>query len=635
MRPAFLTKCGANVSRFRLVDCQFMAIQSCITPKMLRTALSTLPQTLYDTYDQMLRAIRPEYEDFARRVLAILCFSARPIEVCELIEALATSAENGTDGYDEEEKMSTADDILQMCPGMLTLIGPLDARYNIPASERRRGFKREDVTRRILRADRRTIALAHFSVREYLVSKRVFETFSKFGLCRDSVHTWMARLCLVYLIYVGHMYPHLPLSDPGDLRWHYGTFDFLDYALTSWPFHARKSDQKSSISACLDKFRQSRATALALFDMRTRLVDKYAGLLTSSSDLRPIESHMILIKWLAYHGQLTLLELALNSAQPFMQLEDQQILEIVRPGVAAQPRLDLEDRPGIVGDRSRQSGMESLSDTAIVQRPTRVQRFYVLKSISNIPLTAIGPEVPEPRTKSLQELDRGFNFLPIGATSLALRRGHWDVVYQLLDNGFTGSKDASDLVDLDPLQTAARDGQQRAVTLILGRPADFHAYATHQYPSVKHPFYLAVANGHSQTVAALLELHFGKMVWHDVHGLTALILAARRGHLDVVEVLLQSASRMPGRLDCINAATNYGMTAVMGAHQGGYVEVVKLLMKHGAGRQRLRTGPREPARSSLSQNPRVANSGAYALRAPWVDEDDLKAAFRGTVRRGL
>lgn len=53
--------------RFRWVDCQLTALEKCLTVKMLKAALETLPRSLDDTYARILENISPDLTEIAYR----------------------------------------------------------------------------------------------------------------------------------------------------------------------------------------------------------------------------------------------------------------------------------------------------------------------------------------------------------------------------------------------------------------------------------------------------------------------------------------------------------------------------------------------------------------------------------------
>lgn len=75
--------------RFRYVECQFNALRRARNRNQLDECLRTLPRDLDGTYERILCTIPDEYVEDVRRVLTLLCFSARPLTVNELIDAHA------------------------------------------------------------------------------------------------------------------------------------------------------------------------------------------------------------------------------------------------------------------------------------------------------------------------------------------------------------------------------------------------------------------------------------------------------------------------------------------------------------------------------------------------------------------
>ena len=94
---------------------------------------------------------------------------------------------------------------------------------------------------------------------------------------------------------------------------------------------------------------------------------------------------------------------------------------------------------------------------------------------------------------------------------------------------------------LDPLQTATRDGHHKTVTLMIQAGADFKAYM--KGLRLEYLLMLAATNGHAVTVTSILAM---KIYGVDSgltgpHNVSPLLLAARKGHLDVVKVLIEDA----------------------------------------------------------------------------------------------
>ena len=144
--------------------------------------LSTLPKTLDDTYERILTSIEANGQlNDAVRVLQWLCFARRPQSLKALVDVLATDV--GSNGYFlEEERLPDPFDILVICSSLLTIREEAHSE-NIQVS-----VDPEDPI----------IQLAHFSVREYLLSGRCFlsEDFSA-----HKAHGLLAEISLIYTLH--------------------------------------------------------------------------------------------------------------------------------------------------------------------------------------------------------------------------------------------------------------------------------------------------------------------------------------------------------------------------------------------------------------------------------------------------
>jgi hypothetical protein len=82
---------------FRYVECQFAALVQCPRTKAhLLKCLESLPHSLDETYERMLCNISATCIEDAQRILAVLCFSARPLTVTELIDAHASNLDGSS-----------------------------------------------------------------------------------------------------------------------------------------------------------------------------------------------------------------------------------------------------------------------------------------------------------------------------------------------------------------------------------------------------------------------------------------------------------------------------------------------------------------------------------------------------------
>ncbi|ORY08455.1 heterokaryon incompatibility protein-domain-containing protein, partial [Clohesyomyces aquaticus] len=164
---------------FRWAACQLDALGECLTRKMLHKSLRTLPPTLDKTYDRILCAISEKHAEYAMRILQWLTFSARPLSVEEVAEVVAIDVERDP-AFDRDEVLEDPLDALKICSSLVTI--------TTNKAERRRGPVQQ------------IIALAHYSVHEYLVSNRIKQGQAKqYSMQEVECHNAIAKGCLRYL----------------------------------------------------------------------------------------------------------------------------------------------------------------------------------------------------------------------------------------------------------------------------------------------------------------------------------------------------------------------------------------------------------------------------------------------------
>ncbi|KAJ4300817.1 hypothetical protein N0V90_002905 [Kalmusia sp. IMI 367209] len=127
-----------------------------------RYSLATLPQTLDQTYDRILSAISEEDSKYAIRILQWLTFSARPLTVEEIAEVVAIDVTRDP-AFNRDEVLEDPLEALNICSSLITIT------MNKPKPTVR--LRRRPV--------QRIVALAHYSVQEYLVSNRIKQGSAK------------------------------------------------------------------------------------------------------------------------------------------------------------------------------------------------------------------------------------------------------------------------------------------------------------------------------------------------------------------------------------------------------------------------------------------------------------------------
>ncbi|KAF8479974.1 hypothetical protein JB92DRAFT_2679716, partial [Gautieria morchelliformis] len=209
-------------TRFRWVVCQMDALQKCRTPAALEKALIRLPRTLYETYDRILAGIDEDDRRDALSLLQWLAFSVGTLSMDEAVEVLATDPD-AREGplFDERRRLLDPSSIVTICSSLVTITPPEGSN-----TESSIGHHDDSV----LITD---IRLAHFSVREYLISEHLRSsttTLSYYWFNEKIAHVFIAKTCLAYLLQFN--------QDNGVNRNTARSYPLSHYAAVHWMGHA-------------------------------------------------------------------------------------------------------------------------------------------------------------------------------------------------------------------------------------------------------------------------------------------------------------------------------------------------------------------------------------------------------------
>ena len=165
-------KKSPNVCRFRWVQCQIDHLKTLRTAKVVKFALGNLPPDLDQTYDRILLSIDPADLDLLRKALQLIVFSARPLLIQEVAEAVII--EPGASQIDEDDRLQRPTDLLDIGKSLFV---QSKARPSLPFLE-----------------------LSDYSVKEYLLSERIKTgQAAAFSLNETSAETENAVRMLTYL----------------------------------------------------------------------------------------------------------------------------------------------------------------------------------------------------------------------------------------------------------------------------------------------------------------------------------------------------------------------------------------------------------------------------------------------------
>ncbi|XP_069125262.1 ankyrin repeat and KH domain-containing protein 1-like isoform X1 [Argopecten irradians] len=155
--------------------------------------------------------------------------------------------------------------------------------------------------------------------------------------------------------------------------------------------------------------------------------------------------------------------------------------------------------------------------------------------------------------------------------SLACSGGRYEVVELLLGRG--ANKEHRNVSDYTPLSLAASGGYVNIIKLLLSHGAEINSRTGSKLGI--SPLMLAAMNGHTPAVKLLLDMGSDINAQIETNRNTALTLACFQGRHEVVSLLVDRKANIEHR-------AKTGLTPLMEAASGGYVEVGRVLLDKGA-----------------------------------------------------
>lgn len=202
--------------RFQYVSCQFDALKPLKTAKKIRDALDDLPTGLDATYNRMLERINPKDQQQVARVLEWLSFSLRPLLLEEVAEVFILNWDAKVP-FDEEDRLLTPGTVLDFLRGFVT-----EVPRRIPIDDQDHYARQA--------TDVVEIRLAHFSIKEYLVSDRMPSSISAtFAIDTIHAHVHITESCLAYHLHLSKT----TIATEGLLR----QYQLWEYVVKYWSKH--------------------------------------------------------------------------------------------------------------------------------------------------------------------------------------------------------------------------------------------------------------------------------------------------------------------------------------------------------------------------------------------------------------
>ncbi|KAJ6095378.1 hypothetical protein N7486_006124 [Penicillium sp. IBT 16267x] len=542
--------------QFLWVKMQEDCLRSGKSQKKIEQAINSTPTGLEHTYERNWQKISQLPEEDRDRTISLLrwtAFALRRLTVNEITAALLIS--DDCDGVQLDELPDKVDDcyinteILDLCGSLVEI--------RTPQVETQAGL--------------RTVHLAHFSVKQYLLSNipsqgRTLQINSSLKASEEAEQsTLLANMCLCY-VDCEEVWTEIPDED----RDNDVLTAFRDYAAGSWHMHASLGNLKdgrftSLVNQLFNTENPSWGSWKTWFDLNDKdggkgeASDTESEETSESSDnknsshapstpdsedgLDPQDTSDCPLYYAAWLG--------LSEAVDLLERINEQGNMGRTALVAACGRGRLEIAKTLLDNGADQAITDNDGKT-----PLAISCLNGHYEVAKL-LLMNGKDVETPNTRLVTPL------------YCAALKGHLRIAELLLDHG--AGINTQHISELTPLHTAVEEGHIELVKLLLSKGADINI----PNDTGRVPFYSAARNGSIEIVRLLYEYGPDINVSAQANEFTPLNVAADLGHIEIVKFLIKKGAD-------INKANNAGWTTVNSAAESGHLEVVKILFENGA-----------------------------------------------------
>jgi len=493
------------------VTCQLQYLRHCLRQR-IRRALDELPDTLDETYDRTLEEIGKQNWEYAHRLFQCVAAASRPLRVEELAEFLAfdfeeTSTPTLREDWREEDP---AHAVRSTCSSLLAIV-------DMDGSS--------------------VIQFSHFSVKEYLTSKRLSESkenISRFHVSMTLAHTIIAQASLGVLLQI----------DANITKHDLEKFPLAGYAAEHWAGHARFEGVSSNIQDGTQRLFDPNLNNHH-FSVWIWIYDPERPVRIRYLSERPSRVRGTPLHYAGFHG--------LHEVVEFLIVERSQYVNA--------RGFDSQETPLSVACR------RGYSEVARVLLG-RGADSTIRDKLDRSPLDWSSNNGHVEVVRVLLENRADVNFLNWDnwtALHLASRSGHVAVARVLLGNG--AGANAKDADNRTPLHLAGNEGVTR---ILLEYGADLNARDRDN----RTPLHRAMQTDYAEVARVLLE-NGADANAGDAKNQTPLHVASALGPLDSVRLLVQHGAD-------IHARDHDGWTPFRYASAWKAQSTMQLLLEHGA-----------------------------------------------------
>ncbi|KAK1545654.1 hypothetical protein CPAR01_03156 [Colletotrichum paranaense] len=561
----------------------------------LHEHLRQLPATVEDMYENILN--RSSDIRKAKTLLHIVVVAARPFSLEEMAMAMAVESCSSSDEKPPVIETAIFQKSIRNICGLFLVIKD-DKVFLIHQTARE--FLTKESSRSARKAARSGTALNW-----------------KGCLDQDESNKLMTSICLRYLLYVGDHDP--PPRAEGGLKYEFEVTTMYEYAATYWISHYQSSNLYGSSEFIRD--------ILRLFDTEWPSCRIWHNVFEWNHRMSFYLEHayehngscrMTSLELVSFHGLEAPFKTLLKEGTHNL-LESKALFYAVESGNNDLVQLIIDEMMNQPNFFSRRNSFkinlhlllavdgrhEAIFETIMNFKRAEIDRSYeriapghveqIGRSTGPSTRNELGEKVKHSRGRKRSTSIRYCpkeSWLEQEALIRAARSGQLAIVRKLLKKFRVDPAYAQDSNGNKPFANAAKYGHVDVVKFLLkyrrvdpdtqisalGIQGGINQYGFYYYDLPEHaasqtPISLAAEHGHLDVVNVLLESGKVRSDSRDDHGRTPLSHAARHGHLDVVNVLLESGKVRPDSQD------NYGRTSLSHAAGARYLDAAEKLLK--------------------------------------------------------
>ncbi|KAL9596235.1 MAG: hypothetical protein Q9219_005946 [cf. Caloplaca sp. 3 TL-2023] len=521
---------------FRWVACQFNALSVCLNLNNLRYALGSLPSTLDETYERILCSIDAGSKRQVLHMLRWLAYSRTPLSIEEVAELVAYDPDDGSK-FDATGRLPDPEAVLIPLGNLVVCNNRRndDRKFKLAGSVSDPDDTSPSTRSQVLKSK---VKLAHFSVKEYLLSDRIREgPAAYFSLDEQSSHGEIAKTCLSTLL----LYDETRFVEfDAFLK----EFPLVRYSVKSWVEHLQHAyPQRGDVILSGSPWH----LAVQLLMSKSPHLSYWRSL---SYIYRPGSSLFLLpLGYAVLTGVYELVKLMLHT------LEDTNSSKNCRG--AAQD-----------GDKSMQHSSKRAAFSRSATEPYEYPPLMVATNTGHVGILKLLLE---------HGADPNIHVWRLSALAKAARLGHLDMMRILLDNSayVDGRRLATKSNKYTPLMAAVKIGNLEILKLLLehGANPNIHIWGLSALTE-------AAREGHLEIIKVLLDngahVSGGEATSTMPHyGSTALYEAARRGKTHAVKLLIDRGAMINFRTEMLEE------TPLVAACRSGHKEVVEILLERG------------------------------------------------------